>query len=509
MRNRRPLPVLIGIMACTTIGWSAAGAAGAVAGLLTGVALLAVRWRGLPMWEWACLYLKRDRAIELTRPMTVANDGSGGGVRYQDGVAAVAVQVLGKLYQPTYFTGSAATGTANTLDICRLFPAMRQSLGLAIESISVISSGSRRRPAGDYPRVYDTLIGPAPYAGQRETWLVIRIRALDNGDALQLRSTVGTAALASAQRITTTLRCAGIRARTATATDISELENRLGRGALDPHNRRWQTLRGEAGWQTTYTYRPEDITTEKLAQAWALQADGIVQNVTLFADGTASAMLTVRTPQPPTAPPAVLLQPMPGEQAQAVRAALCCPRPLLRAPGRRRLSGPVVIPIGPSGVLLGKIAGGSRLALPLGDPCEQSRVHVAADDPIVKRIVVRAAAAGERVTVHTTDLQRWASVRMPNVAVIEHPRPAPGTTLSVADGTVTPTPRPNTVMAVAAAGSAGQHPADVVITQTGPAAIDVAVGGQRHQVEVELFRAENRYVTRDSPAWAADLESAY
>lgn len=509
MTDLRRLAAVIGIMAASTIGWSVAGFAGAVAGLISGVVLLVLPWRGLALWEWACLYLGRDRRIELTRPLTVANDRSGGGVRYQNDVAVVAVQILGKHYRPTYFTGSVAAETANTLDICRLFPAMRQSLGLTIESISVISTGARRRATGDYPRVYDTLIGTPPYAGRRETWLVVRIRALDNGDALRVRSTVGAAALAAAQRITMTLRCAGIRARTATATDISELESRLGRSALELHNRRWQTVRGDNGWQTTYAYRPSDITTEKLAQAWGLHADGIVQNVTLFPDGTASAMLTVLTPAPPTAPPAVMLRPMPGEQAPAVQASLCCPRPRLRTPGRHRLPESVLMSVGSSGVLMGKTSGGHRLALPLSDPGEQCRVHVAAEDPIVKRIVIRAAAAGERITVHTRDLQRWDSVRMPNVAVIEHPRPAPGTTLSVIDGTVPPAPRPTTVISVVGPGPVSQSVADVVITQTGPATVEVLAAGERYEVEVEFFRAENRYASRELPTRTTDLEAAY
>ena len=500
------LAVIAGVMACATLGWSAAGYPGSAVGLIVGLVLVALPWRGLPLWSWASLYLGRNRRKELSEPLTVANDRSGGGVRYQDAVAVVAVQILGKPNQPTRFTGSAATETANTVEISEIVPAMHQSLGLTIESISVVSSGARRRATGDYPRVYDTLIGTAPYAGQRETWLVIRIRAMDNGDALRWRSTVGAAALAAAQRITMTLRCRGIRARVATATDIVEFERRLGRSALEPHNRRWHCVRSDAGWQATYAYRPSDITTDNLAQAWSLRADGIVQNVTLFPDGTVSAMVTIRTPQPPTAPPAVMLQTLNGEQTQAVRASLCCPRPELRALGRGPLAGPVHLPIGPSGVLLGRIPGGDRLLLPLSDPGEQSRVHIAADDAIAKRIVIRAAAAGERITVHTTNLRRWDSVRMPNIAVIEHPRPAAGTTVSVIDGTVPPAPRPNTVISVDPTGNAVRPGADVVITQTGSATVEVEASGERHEAEVEFFRAENRYISSEAPAFESDLE---
>ena len=64
--------------------------------------------------------------------------------------------------------------------------------------------------------------------GQRETWLIVRITALPNAGALQWRTSVGTATLAAAQRIAAALRQNGIRAKVATATDIVELERRLG-----------------------------------------------------------------------------------------------------------------------------------------------------------------------------------------------------------------------------------------------------------------------------------------
>ena len=508
MKEMIRLAVLAGVFVFGLVGWSVGGFIGAAAGLVLGLGLLVVSWRRQPLWSWALLYLRRNRPIVLTDPLTVANDRSGGGVRYQDDIAVIAVQILGRPHRPTYFTGSIATETDNTLDISELVPAMHQSLGLTIESISVISSGARRRATGDYSRVYDTLIGTPPYAGQRETWLVIRIRTLENGDALKWRSTVGTAALAAGQRIAMMLRCKGIRARVATATDMVDLDSRLGRTALEPHNRRWNSVRGDAGWQTTYAYGPADINTDALVQAWSLRADGITQNITLFPDGRASATVTVRTARPPTAPPSVALQTLPGEQAQAIGANLCAPRPLIRGLATGPLRRPAVIPVGPSGVLLGKASGGDRMVLPINDPGEQSRVHIAADDAIAKRIIIRTAAAGERITVHTTNLDRWSSVRMPHVAVIEHPRPVPGTTVSVLDGTVAPAPRPTTVISIGDSGGAVRPSADIVVAQTGPDTVEVTTAGRTVSVEMEFFRAENRYVSVDSGMLDAELEMA-
>ncbi|WP_235434917.1 type VII secretion protein EccE [Mycobacterium heckeshornense] len=491
------LAIIVGIFAVGLAGWSIGGYPGAATGLVVGLAGGVIHWRGHPLWYWLHLWRQRGRPIELSEPITVANDRTGGGVRYQDGVAVVAIQLLGKAHRPTLFTGSTATYTENTVDIAGLAPLLHQSLGLTIDSLSVVSAGARRRSTGDYPRVYDTLIGTPPYAGQRETWLIVRVAAIANAEALQWRTSIGTATLAAGQRISAAMRQQGIRAKVATATDMVELERRVGRAALNPQNRRWRTVRGDGGWLTTYWYRPGDITAENLAHAWALRADGIIQNVTLFSDGRALATVTVRSMQPPTAPPSVMLRTLPGEQTQAIRANLCAPMPPLRGVRRGTLTGSLIIPIGPSGVLLGKVGAGNRLMLPLDDPGELSRVHIAAEDSLAKRIVLRMAGAGERITVHTRDLQRWASLRMPDIAVDNRVRPVTGTTVSVVDGTVMPAPRPNTLISVGEPGEPYRGSADVVITQIGPASVEVQAAGQRHTVEVELFRAENRYVSSE------------
>lgn len=504
MNELTPLAVICGVFVVTVIGWALGGFTGAGIGFTLGLLLGVVRWRQQPLWSWAGLYLGRNRPITLIGPVTVANDRSGGGVRYQDGIAVAAIQILGKPYQATHLTGSITSDTTNTLDVTDLLPEMHQSLGLTLESISVVSSGQRRRATGDYPRVYDTLIGPAPCAGQRETWLILRIRALDNGDALRCRSTIGAATLACAQRMSMMLRSRGIRAKVATATDISELERRLGCSALEPHNRRWNSVRSDTGWLTTYAYRPADITGETLAQAWSLRVDGVIQNVTMFGDGRVSAMLTVRTAQPPAAPPSVALQALPGEQAHAIALNLCVPRPRLRPVGRAPLPPSLIIPVGPSGVLLGKTVDGERLMLPFNDPSEQTRIHIAAEDAIAKRIIIRTAATGERVTVHTTNLRRWETIRMPHIAVIEHPRPTSGTTVSVIDGTVPPAPRPTTVISVGVPQGAVYPAADILLAQTGPDIVEVTTAGRTYEVAVEFFRAENLYVSRVNGAFGTE-----
>jgi type VII secretion protein EccE len=501
------LTLVLAVLGAGLVGWSVAGYPGAAAGLATGLIVGVVRWWRQPLWSWAALYRHRKRSIEWSEPLTVANDRTGGGVRYEDGVAVVAIQILGKAHTPTFFTGSASAQTRNVVELSELGELLHQSLGLTVQSLSVVSSGSRRRATGDYARVYDTLIGTPPYAGQRETWLIARIPALPNADALQWRLSAGTAALAVAQRICADLKCRGVRAKVATATDMVEMERRLGRSALAAGRQKWRSVRSDGGWLTTYWYRPQHVTEEILGQAWSLRVDGVTQNVTLFPDGTATATVTVRTAQPPTAPPSVILRTLPGQQAAAVAAGLCGPSALLRGVRRAKMPPTLIIPVGPSGVLIGKIGAGDRFLLPFSDPGEFSRIHIAADDAVAKRLIVRTAAVGERVTVHTRDQLRWACVRMGDIAVTERTRPTAGTTVSVIDGPLAPAPRPSTVISVGRLGEPLRGTADVVITQIGPALVEVAAGGQSFTVEVELFRAENRYVsTEPTSVMMADRE---
>lgn len=488
------IAVCAGVLLCCTSGWAWGHIGGAVVGLVVGSVALAWPWCGQPLWRWASHYIRRNRASVLPAPITVTNDRSGGGVRYHDGVAVSVVQLLGKPHCATLFTGSATSRTDDVIDVTSLLPMLRQSLGLTIESISVISAGSRRRSSGDYPRVYDTLLGPAPYAGSRATWLVVRIPILGNGDALQGRRSVGTATLAAAQRVASALRCSGIRAKVATATDIVELDRRLGASALERPSGHWRSVRGDSGWMTSYAYQPTGISSEALAQAWTLKVDSLIQNVTVFSDGTCCAAVTVGSAQPPTASPSVALKSLPGEQSSALANNLCGPRRDIHGQGRGWLPSSLLLPIGPSGILLGKVSGGDRFLLPLGDPGEPRRVRLLASDAIAKRIVIRAAAAGERITLHTNDIGRWESIRMPHVMLTERSKPASDTTLSVTDGTVTPAPRPQTVVEIGEPGS-GCQGADVSVVQTGPATVEVRSAGEVHEVEVELFRAENRYVS--------------
>ncbi|OBH90570.1 type VII secretion protein EccE [Mycobacterium sp. E2733] len=500
--NRRVLGVWV-VFLLAAASWAVGGYLGAAIAVGVGVAAVFVRWWGQPAWSWLVLWRRGRRPIRWDAPITVANNRSGGGVRVQDGVAVVAVQLLGRAHQATTVTGSVTVETDNVIDVVELVPMMHQALGLELDSISVVSLGSRHGNIGDYPRVYDSEIGTPPYAGRRETWLIMRLSIIDNTQALRWRTTVGAAAISVAQRIAGLLRCQGLRAKVATATDLAELDRRLGCDAIEGETQRWKAIRGEAGWMTTYAYPADAIASRVLSQAWTLRADEVIQNVTVYPDATCTATISVRTPTPAPTPPSVILRRLNGEQAAAAAANMCGPRPFLRALRPSPLPEQLITEIGPSGVLIGKLSNGDRLLIPVTDAGELSRVFVAADDPVAKRIVIRTAGAGERVCVHTRDMTRWATVRMPEISVVSAARPAPRTTVSVVEhvAPISPTPRPATVITVAPSGTrlpeGHRHNFEVIIEQLGPATVRVSAAEKDWLVEMDMFRAENRYVSLD------------
>lgn len=504
--NRRVLGVLV-IFVLAVAGWATGGYVGAAVAVALGVAAVFVRWWGQPVWSWAALWWRGRRPVAWSEPITVASNRSGGGVRVQDGVAVVAVQLLGRAHRATTVTGSVSVETENVIDVVELVPMLQHPLGLELDSISVVSFGSRCGSIGDYPRVYDAEIGTPPYAGRRETWLILRLPVIDNTHALRWRTTLGATALSAAQRIAGLLRCHGLRARVATATDLTELDRRLGWDAVSGKKQKWKAIRGEAGWMTTYAYPPEAINSHVLAQAWTLRVDEVIQNLTVYPEGTCTATITVRTPTPAPAPPSVILRRLNGEQVAAATANMCGPRPYLRGLRRIPLPGNLAVEIGPSGVLMGKLGNGDRLMIPVTDAGELSRVFVAADDAIAKRIVIRTAGTGERVCVHSRDQKRWASVRMPAVSVVSTSRPVPRTTVSVVefgDTAISPAPRPATVITIAPAGTplpdGHGHAFEVAIEQLSGSTVRVTAGGRHWLADMDLFRAENRYVNLETVA---------
>lgn len=160
-RSARRVAGVWTVFVLASAGWALGGQLGAVMAVVVGVALVFVQWWGQPAWSWAVLGLRGRRPVKWNDPITLANNRSGGGVRVQDGVAVVAVQLLGRAHRATTVTGSVTVESDNVIDVVELAPLLRHPLDLELDSISVVTFGSRTGTVGDYPRVYDAEIGTA------------------------------------------------------------------------------------------------------------------------------------------------------------------------------------------------------------------------------------------------------------------------------------------------------------------------------------------------------------
>lgn len=518
--SRQP-PLTGGLVAALTVAvtvmWGVLGPVwGGVCGAIVVAAYVVPLGAGRrSVYRWLQVYRShRRRRWEPAAPVTAINDRQPAGVRYQDGVAVATVRLLGKYLAPTRLTGAATSQTDNVLRTEDLAVLLHQQLGLRLASVSVIIHGARMRAEGDFARICDTFIGPPPYAGQREAWLILRIdTAMDNLDALRVRRKLDEVAVAAAQRAVNVLRTNGIRAEVASETDMLSLDDKLGGAAsLESSRRHWLGVRAERGWLSSFYYPPQHINDADLGVVWERRYDAVTQNITLFPDGRCTATVTLRQPQIVTPPPSVVLTSMPGEQAAAVAANRALPTELVGAPAAVAAGPPrLALPIGNSGVLIGSLPDGQRLIMPFTDPATQLRINIDADAAVYKRLLLRAAAAGERVTVHTTDPSRWQAMAMPGLIITGEAKPAAGTTISVMDTTIMPTPAPATIITLTG-GGADAHVRIVQPDSSRRLTITVvdpdlhsdpalACPPRSWRVDMEFFAVENPYLDTE-PAFA-------
>ena len=130
------------------------------------------------------------------------------------------VEVTGQAYSPTLLTGSATALTPNRLPLEALTGLLDQPGGIRLSGIDVVSSGLRVRRGTGYPPLYSTLLADRPAAGQRRTYLVVRLDIANSVSGLAYRSTVGAAAAAATERIVNALLQRGVRAKPLTAKDL-------------------------------------------------------------------------------------------------------------------------------------------------------------------------------------------------------------------------------------------------------------------------------------------------
>ena len=566
---RAALPVVVGTeiiaigafigLAPGRFGWWPAAAITAAAFVLM---VVTVYRRNLPGWiaalmRWRSRRRRREQAaaaVDVTQGNIVC------GVRVDAYEAITMVAITGRAYTPTFLRGSAVSLTTNVLPLDVLTGLLDQPGGLKLAGIDVVSSGQRVRRGAGYPPLYSTLLADRPAAGRRDTRLIVRLDLTDSVGGLAYRTSIGAAAAAATERIINALLQEGIRAGALSAAELDAALEELsagladapqppapgdevdgevdaqvpalagassgassaGRGGVGGPARRapidvgWRTVNARPGHLTTYYFSPQDITTAALHQMWALRSDHVVQVTSLSKrrrvapDGggpvMVSAMVRTNDPQRPQQPPTLYLNTLPGDQFDAALRAAPTPRPRLGLP-QRALGDPdeLVIPIGPTGILVGAalrddphatvtIQRDDMIMWALTDPQRATRVVMDTSDFYVRQLLLRAAAVGERIAIYSNSPQRWVALSQPNIAIVEQRRaPEFVPTIIVNDR---PVALPSTGLSstVVALGQADRGPApDIRFVQTSRSTVRITSGAYDLDVAIVAFRQEQAW----------------
>lgn len=274
----------------------------------------------------------------------------------------------------------------------------------------------------------------------------------------------------------------------------------------------WKTINAKPGYVTSYYFSPEDITTESFNQMWALRSDHIVHVLMLrrpTANATVEASALVRTndPQTPEQPPTLFLNPLPGSQYTAALRAAPTSQPELQLPARAlTTSTELRIPVGPTGILVGAALRDDRTASPaiqrddlvmwpLTDPAQPTRIIMDTSDFYVRQLLIRAAAAGERIAIYSREPQRWYSASQTNIAVVEARRPAEFVPTMIINDRATIAPQAGLSSTVV---TVGHSPADATVPdirfqQISPSVVRITTAERTIDVSMVVFRQEQTW----------------
>jgi hypothetical protein len=165
----------------------------------------------------------------------------------------------------------------------------------------------------------------------------------------------------------------------------------------------------------------------------------------------------------------------------------------------------LVIPIGPTGILVGAAMADDPSANPriqrddmimwaLTDPQRATRVVMDTSDFYVRQLLVRAAAVGERIAIYSDEPARWLALSQPNIAVVERRRALEFVPSIIVNDRPTTPPSAGLSSTVITLGPAdrGRAP-DIRFVQTSRSTVRITSGAYDLDVAVVAFRQEQAW----------------
>lgn len=273
----------------------------------------------------------------------------------------------------------------------------------------------------------------------------------------------------------------------------------------------WNTINANPGYVTSNYFSPEDITTDSFNQMWSLRSDHIVHVTMLRKKPGGPVMLSalVRTtdPRPPHQPPTLFLNPLPGDQYAAALRAAPTSQPRLNLPARVfDTPQDLQIPIGPTGILVGAALRDDKSGWPeiqrddlvmwaLTDPQQPTRIIMDTSDFYVRQLLIRAAAAGERIAIYSYEPSHWYSVSQPNIAVVEPRRPAEFVPTIIVNDRPHIAPSAGLSSTVITLGRSPSETAapDIRFEQTSDSTVEITTASRSLDVAMVVFRQEQTW----------------
>lgn len=275
----------------------------------------------------------------------------------------------------------------------------------------------------------------------------------------------------------------------------------------------WNTIHTSDGFVTSYYFSPEDITTDTFTQMWSLPADHVVHMVSLRKPHRGpvlvSALVRLTTPNTPDAPPTLYLNPLPGDQAAAALRVAPTSTPRLALP-TAPLTEPhsLRIAVGPTGILVGSalrddphgpvpVRRDDLVMLSLTDARHPTRIVMDTAEFYVRQLIIRAAAAGEKIAIYSRHPQHWLSVSQPNITIAEPGRPAefvPSIIVNDRAPLAPPSVFSSTVITVGSLKKDATEP-DIMFEQTSQSTVRITTKGSQLPLDVAMvvFRQEQTW----------------
>lgn len=311
---------------------------------------------------------------------------------------------------------------------------------IGLDSIDVISKGSRTSDAGPVAKLYEQILGPLPAVAHRTVWVVLRFDPLSNSAAVDRRGGGSTGTLRSAiiatRRVTNRLAARDLSVSVLSAAEMTAAIGQLTHNAtLDELIETPHSVEHNGIHYSTYQMTPEALGPRGLAEVWANSS--LATTVTLRLDRTSArlartgadtatlsvtAMVRFDTRYQPAEVNIPGLVAVPRKQRQLFLHSLPIgaqgqPPPLDSYFGTAGSLTALFTPVAGCGQLVGADASGQGVALPLVGH-HVRRVEITGSLLVAKQVILRAIALGAAVVVHTNRHEQWR----PMVAHVDAPQ---------------------------------------------------------------------------------------